>query len=1751
MTVFCVPSERSDTSSCGLNTLFTAYLPTALVILYIFATLIPAKWRRSAVGKAFDQFVTPEEAYEIARTEREKEPEAFVYQAGRTAVDIDPQENGPAANEQARHVAKGKGRAAETTNASNGSGSTYQDQPSERTPLLGSSGAKTSGLKVRQRTRHSVSTLTLCLLFALQAGAWCVLLAFHLGRQPHASPSRVTDGTGLTSGLVLLTWIYAFTRIAIKPQQTPPYDLFALLWLHIAGAAVTLYGLVSDIQNGDVQTDAVRLALILESANLVVCAIAQTVIFAMPIAIDVNDNSDSSEERCSLWAWTTFNWMNPLIAVALRGSIDKKDLWIMPLTCRAAVLYRKFESVRGSSLLRRLYLANSSDFLKDGLLTFISALLGYGKPFFIRQILRSIQLTAAGTPDVHRQTAYLYAFLVLLVSFIASESDVNHLYLGRRMSVRVKAELIAAIYAKALRRKDSSGLVQASKSAGAGSSSTGTDKNEAAKNDNKQQKNSGTTPDDGAADVGKIVSIMAVDAQRVGDACQGFYQIWTAPVQLVAASVFLYLLLGWSAFVGCIAFVIFSPLQGRLMKYYLANLKRVNGARDKRLTSLNELIGNLKMIRLCGWIPRWTERVLEQRKEELRYIRYSKVMMAVVGATFEMVPISVSVLSFSCYVLIAHRDLDTATAFTALALFNMLGGPLSFLPIMLTNLAETYTSLQRIEAFLEEEDVPERVQTTLIHPSTPFDERLGCEKASFRWRLVAKKREPSGTESKSRDNRSFVSRLVSRFRRPKKTAENARTTTNSDAEGGTEDEQKPFELNDITLSCPVGRLTLLCGSTGAGKSSLLSALLGEMDLTEGKVYLPKQPHWKDPTNGLCGRIAYCSQTPWLCSQSIKDNILFGSPYEKDRYEEVLDSCALRPDLKVLIDGDKTEIGEKGTTLSGGQRARVALARVLYSRTKTVLMDDVLSAVDAHTASHLVENVLLGPLLRDRTTLLVSHNVTLVMPAAAWVARIANGRIIAQGTPSEIRASGELGDLLQEAEKQEEIAAEIIAAEEATPAGVEKIDDAAVPAPAIPNKPKQLISEETRARGAVKWGVYATFLRAYGVLAAIIVVLIALSVKVLDAGSSLWLAKWTSSYDRPRPSPSTHMLFNIPTTESVIHTSFYALDGSKSLFPNLHANASKYLRTKDLPSPSDNVLPWISIYAAILFGGVLLKVILSFVNFYSQLRASKNLFERMLRTIVRASARWVDTTPLGRILNRFSKDIEVLDGSLASNLRTFFMTGIDIVGAIAIITYTVPPFLLPAIVILVVHYWIARGYMSAGRDLRRLESTLRSPIFSAFGELLQGIAVVRAFGVESRYMAVLCNRVDESLSAHFYQWMGNRWLLLRFENLGGLTIFITCVLALGNAIPVGLAGVAIAQSLSLTQYVYWMCRFATAMEQDLSSVERVSEYLPPHIPSEKAITEDTKPVPAYWPSNSQGISVDGLEFKYSEDLDPVLHKISFHVQPGERIAVVGRTGSGKSSLALALMRFNEYSAGTIHIDGVDISKIDLDVLRSRLTLIPQDPVMFKGTVRENLDPFGEYDDATLIQTLQRCQLRILDTPTPKDSKVPSASASRAASVKDGLVGGGAAGPKASSESDELTLSPESARLTLDSGATLSQGQRQLLAMARSILRGSRVCIMDESTASLDFETDRLIQTMIRQEFEGSILITIAHRLSTVIDYDRCLVMDQGHIKEFDTPYALLQNRSGAFYSMIARSGEAEKLHAAAAEAHSRKVAAATA
>ncbi|KAF8603075.1 P-loop containing nucleoside triphosphate hydrolase protein [Ceratobasidium sp. AG-I] len=512
-----------------------------------------------------------------------------------------------------------------------------------------------------------------------------------------------------------------------------------------------------------------------------------------------------------------------------------------------------------------------------------------------------------------------------------------------------------------------------------------------------------------------------------------------------------------------------------------------------------------------------------------------------------------------------------------------------------------------------------------------------------------------------------------------------------------------------------------------------------------------------------------------------------------------------------------------------------------------------------------------------------------------------------------------------------------------------------------------------------------------------------------------------------------------------------------------------------------------------------------------MRASRLLYEQMLQSVMRATSRFFDRTPSGRILNRFSKDIDAIDGGLQDLITSVITYAAILVVAVATIVYAVPFFIFPAVIVAYLHLWFARGYIGASRDLRRIEANARSPIISSFSELLVGIVTVRAFGTERTFLRAMYQRLDRAQAATHYYWACNRWLMFRFDTLGAVSVLIATIGSLFAGTSAGLTGVIITQAQQYVYGLYWGLRNWTELEQSLNSIERIQEYL--NLPSEPpGVIESNRP-PAGWPSSTKGeLVIEDLVVKYAPDLDPVLYGISFTAKPAEKIGIVGRTGSGKSTLALALFRFVDPTAGSITLDGIDITTIGLSDLRSRLTLIPQDAVLSGGTIRENLDPFNEYTDAECIEVLNQVHL-----PTTESSLQAS---------RDGIETDGGA------ESSRTLFTLETK--VSDGGNNFSHGQRQLLSMARALLRKSSVIVMDESTASVDFETDAKIQHTIREEFGRSILLTIAHRLRTVIDNDRILVLNAGRVVEFDTPLNLLTRQDGVFHDMCRKSGDYEQL-----------------
>ncbi|KAF7291658.1 ABC bile acid [Mycena chlorophos] len=925
-------------------------------------------------------------------------------------------------------------------------------------------------------------------------------------------------------------------------------------------------------------------------------------------------------------------------------------------------------------------------------------------------------------------------------------------------------------------------------------------------------------------------------------------------------------------------------------------------------------------------------------------------------------------------------------------------------------------------------------------------------------------------------------------------------------------------------------------------------------LPGGRIVMSKNLSRVDEHGNMYG-ISYAAQTPWLRHQSIRDNILFGYPYDEARYKAVIECCALQPDLNVLEDGDATEIG-----------ARVALARAVYVRSKYVLLDDPLSAVDSHTARFLFEKLFNGPLLANRTVILVTHHVDLVLPTAHYLVRMLDGRIDLQGTVAELRTMGVLADITHDAQADAE-REEVVAANEEPSATVDSQE-----APKPHGKPRKLVKDEHRAIGGVKWNIYNSYLKASSYLTWAILLFAVVIGQLLSVGEKLWIKTWGSAYEH-----NSTVLYHSYQSFSVMDPD-YPVDASQTfrhLEPTLRASG---LFSVKWPSAIDHPLFYVGIYAAICLTTAFVNLGAVATQYTGALRASRILFKQLLVSVVRATFRFHDTTPVGRMLNRFGLDMEKIDQDLAGSLQTVNTSLAGFFASVITITVVFPAFIFPAVVLGYIYYRLAIGYLNTGRDLRRMESNSRSPIYSDF-----------AFSAESRFLDNLHKRINTATKMWYTFWYSvlfgpfvpgltflqddepmafaqlrlyryvawsihdSRFTVPQVALYEFLTVsmrhgadyrkavFITAVFSisfLDN--DAGLAGLALTSALTFTNAIYWACRNWTTLEVDLKATSEES----------KATARRLIGLPRVAMSSCES---ENLVVKYSPELPSVIHGISFTLKAGERVGLIGRTGSGKSTLAMSLLRFVDPVSGRILIDGVDISSIGVNDLRSRITFIPQDATLFSGTLRDNLDPFGDHDDATCMDALYRVHL-ISDSP--RASRGPSRGQSAAVSpLSSRPASAMGSATDVSLFSDGTDVKPVISLNTQVSagGTNFSQGQRQLIAMARALLRRSAVVIMDEATSSVDFATDAKIQNTIRQEFTGSLLITVAHRLKTIIDYDRLVVLDNGkgwcssrrlslakilQIAELDTPFRLIHKEDSVFRSMCLNSGSFAELEAAA-------------
>ncbi|CAE6495623.1 unnamed protein product, partial [Rhizoctonia solani] len=1578
------------------------------------------------------------------------------------------------------------------------------DFPNESSPLLERTIAenkKPSGWR----------QFTLTLIPILQIAGWTASLVHQ------ASSGRSDSLSVIIPAATLVSWVYAGLRPNLWPSYTPYYDLLVLYTSQFVSACAFLYdGSVTVIPGDNFRWEHIERVF---DAFLTFGGI--TIILNMPLEssgdaqIDAEGRTPALEDHCTLLQWITFSWVSPLVALGSRQPLGEKDMWQLSRLMRTRVLMKQFSQLKRSSLLRKILAANARDMFLDLILTVLSAILDFGPPVFLNLILRAMSATpsddlvrsskldelrfyvsfpvhtllrspndtATGTRrPLQPQDAYFFAIAAAFCQLIKSQSDLQHLYFARRASVRIKGELVASIYEKALKRKDMSGAVG---------------KSDTQKKGNPEDSASAPSEESSSADIGKVVSLIAADAEWISRFVTLGTFIYDAPVSAIISCFFLYNLMGWTAFVGYIALVLTLPINNFLVQKTTIYQRSVSAMRDRRMQAMNEAIQGIKFIKFSAWESRWIQRVLEARHAEVKWLSKLKLTNFFMSMVWDLVPILVAAIGFSCFTLVAKRELTVDIAFPAISTFHILSTSLSILPLTIASTVRTLVSIQRIEAYLSEEEVPDHISSLKRPPPTshgPSETRLGCKNASFRWPTVST---PTNTINPTKPQQSSRwSRLLVVLRlRKEPSPQEAQEPTNTD-------EDQPFTLRDISVVFPEGVLSLVYGPTGSGKSSLLSAILGEMDRLEGESYLPKDPTYLHTKTNLKMAISYCAQQPWLEHKSIKDNILFGSTFNEGRYNATLEACALRPDLDLFEDGDETEIGEKGVSLSGGQKACVALARAVYARTQFVILDDVLSAVDSHTAEHIVHRCLRGPLLNNRTVVLVTHHVDLVLSSAGWLVQLNEGRIGIQGTPQQLR---EAGALLQTRELDSK-----------EPTG-ETADGDGSAAGAKPEKDKRparkLVEDEGKSTGSVRAEVYKTYLSAGSYwLFGLLVLLLTLD-QAVQLLQKFWVKHWGESYETQ-------------TQDSAVSRNWFDFG---------------------FPSASRNVVPYLAVYLIVQTTNSVINVLSQVPDIWATLRASRTLYEKMLHSVMRSPTRFFDKTPSGRILNRFSKGkytlyrsrtrgtnqiIKTLIRLIAFSLgiQTFMVNALTqalmLLIAVGTIVYAVPYFIFPAVVIAYLHVWLSGGYVSVSRDLRRIESTTRSPIVASFSELLAGIVTVRAFGAEREFLSNMYKRLDLTQTATHYYWMCNRWLLLRFDFLGAFSILIATIGAIKGGATAGLTGIIFTQAQQYVRSLYFGLRFWTELEQSMNSVERIQDYL--ELPSEPPrIIPGNRP-PAYWPSATTGsLIVEDLTVNYAADLEPVLKQISFAVRPSEKIGIVGRTGSGKSTLALALFRFTDPAGGKIILDGIDITTIGLDDLRSKLTLIPQDAVLFKGTIRDNLDPFKDYTDAECIEALKRVHLPVESGETqPLDHSNQTVYVNSEDQLETSLPATKVGAPKLVALTLETAVS--------EGGNNFSHGQRQLLSMARALLRRSNVIVMDESTASVDFETDAKIQATIREEFKQSMLITIAHRLRTVIDNDRILVLDAGRVVEFDTLERLLENSDGVFHEMCKRSGDYEYL-----------------
>jgi len=1496
------------------------------------------------------------------------------------------------------------------------------------------------------------------------------------------------------------------------------------------------------------------------------------------------------EAQASWLSHALFLWVGGLLNLGAQKSLEHDDLWDIVPQDEASRVSASFQdqlqatqddfggfdgAPRQGRVGKAMWKMHRQRFILAGIVKLIHDAIMFTGPFLLELLLKHVQSGGGGWIGLGYACA-------LALSAVLETLTVNvYFHTLFRICLHLKTELVDMLYGKSLRIS------------AAAKSEMGT---------------------------GAVVNLQSNDASKLWSLPQYLHMLWSGPVQIIAVMALLVRIIHFiPAMVGLAVTVALIPLSALVAKALARIRKKVVALTDARVKMCSEVITGIKAIKLYAWESPYKQRILELREKELAEIRKSALIGTWNNILWQGGPILISMGAFLTYTAMGY-PLTAAVAFPALSLFNLLRFPVMMFPTQLMNIVNAKVALDRIQKFMEAEEM---VQSPLL-PAAKNSSQINNNGSGG----GSTGSQSSNNSTNSADNTATTTSTSNNnndynYNGHKENLSSVAVAIRGSPSFAWSSTSPPL-LHNIHFEIQAGQLVIVVGSVGSGKSSLLAALLGEMCMVKNNNRTAGGGGgggvgYGGTTKGsvmVAGTVAYTQQDPWIQNASLKNNILMGmdstnastttattttstttslfSPTTSPAssfYHKVLEACALLPDIDMLPAGDATEIGEKGVNLSGGQRHRVALARACYADADVYMLDDPLSAVDAHVGRHLFDKCLCG-LLRNKTRILVTHQLQ-YLGAADVVLVVNDGRIAEMGSYKELIEKGidfhqfELAAVKKEGKNENKVAeegggggggggvvekiekgkvdgintknaamlvdevevddedvellsrhdvlrdsaAELYmsggsggasgasgsnSSENASPLPKSKIVEEdleeqqrliEVPLDSSPSSSSvapspspaemcvtaetggavqinyssyhqtqeqqqqqlqeeeqnllkksaseakinqaaaaQLTKAEERAVGRVNRRVYLRYFAAYGPAFIIpsIIFSLALTERGLQAGQNWWLSIWTEATTTAQ------------ATSQAAETTYY-----------------------------------MKIYFSIGLISLVFQVSRAVILVLGSITAARRLHESLLSIVLRLPMSFFDSQPTGRLLNRFTKDTEFVDTAIYQSVSSFLSCAVSVLWSLVVVLAVSPGVAVALIPLSWAYSAVQKRYIATSRELKRLDSLALSPIFSHFGETLSGLTTLRAFRAQQRFAAKDAALLNESNRCYWPAQCVNRWLSVRLELLGIVVVFGTAVFV-SAVVPTsaGLAGLALTSALNLTGLMNWLVRQTTELEVKMNSVERIIEYdsQPPEAPE---IVPSRRPLPD-WPPRG-AISVQSLVVRYRPELDPVLKGISFQVKPKEKIGVVGRTGCGKSTLMLALYRIIEPSGGRIMIDNIDVATIGLRDLRSRLALVPQDPVIFSGTVRSNLDPFGDAGQG----------LPISERDTPLWNSLERAGLASAIRALPGQL--------------DSSIS--------EGGGNLSAGQRQLLCIARALLRSARILILDEATSSIDTASDTAVQNTISTAFAECTVLTIAHRLHTIIRSDRILVLDSGEVLEFDTPTALMKQKGGAFKALV--------------------------